>query len=222
MEYNEEDFLMLSGIQHFVFCRRQWALIHIEQQWAENLRTIEGNIMHQKAHDGFSCEKRGNIIISRGMAVFSKSMGTNGICDIVEFHKDDNGIPLYGRQGKYQVFPVEYKKGKEKQTEADVLQVVAQAMCLEEMLCCKITKGYIFYGETKRRTEIIIQEELHDKVRKIFDEMHQFYNRNYTPKVKRTKSCNACSLKDICLPALNKNQSAKEYIQMKLGEDGML
>lgn len=218
-EYDEEDYLMLSGIQHFEFCRRQWALIHIEQQWAENLRTVEGNIMHKKAHDGFSYEKRGNTIISRGMAVYSKTLGTYGVCDIVEFRKDNTGITLHGHEGKYVVFPVEYKKGKAKESEADILQVVAQAMCLEEMLCCDITTCFLYYGETKRRTEIVINKELREKVNSIFEEMHQYYNRGYTPKVKRTKSCNACSIKDLCLPVLCKNQSAKTYIQKKLGED---
>lgn len=112
MGYREEDYLMLSGIQHFSFCRRQWALIHIEQQWDENLRTVEGNLFHKKAHDGYSSEKRKDIIVSRGMPVFSSELGVSGICDIVEFRRNDaEGIALYGREGKYLVYPVEYKKG---------------------------------------------------------------------------------------------------------------
>ena len=110
MDYKEEDYLMLSGIQHFAFCRRQWALIHMEQQWDENLRTVEGNLFHKKAHDGHSSEKRKNIIISRGMPVFSREMGVSGICDIVEFHRDDmRGIALQGLAGNYLVCPVVYK-----------------------------------------------------------------------------------------------------------------
>ncbi len=114
--YREEDYLMLSGIQHFSFCRRQWALIHIEQQWDENLRTVEGNLFHKKAHDGYSSEKRKDIIVSRGMPVFSRELGVSGICDIVEFRRNDaEGIALYGREGKYLVYPVEYKKGQPKE-----------------------------------------------------------------------------------------------------------
>ncbi|NLN82048.1 MAG: Dna2/Cas4 domain-containing protein, partial [Clostridiales bacterium] len=80
MEYKQEDFLMLSGIQHFAFCRRQWALIHIENQWAENLRTVEGKILHERAHDKKFTEKRGDVIIARGMPVFSSTLGINGVC----------------------------------------------------------------------------------------------------------------------------------------------
>jgi len=212
MEYKEEDFLMLSGIQHFTFCRRQWALIHIEQQWADNLRTVEGNIMHENAHNGELREKRGNTVISRGMAVFSRRLGINGICDVVEFHKSKNGIELHGLEDKYDVVPIEYKKGKPKENDADVLQLVAQAMCLEEMLVCDIKKGFLYYGEQKRRTVVDISDELREKVQSCCMEMHQLYDRRHTPKVKISKACNACSMKDICLPKLCKNRSAEKYI----------
>ncbi|HCM11666.1 MAG TPA: CRISPR-associated protein Cas4, partial [Lachnospiraceae bacterium] len=128
MEYKEEDYLMLSGIQHYVFCRRQWALIHIEKQWEENVRTIEGQLIHQKAHDKFFSETRGNIIISRGMPVYSASLGTNGECDVVEFHRGTSGVTLHGKEGLFEVVPIEYKRGKEKENDADVLQLAAQAM----------------------------------------------------------------------------------------------
>ena len=220
MEYREEDYLMLSGIQHFSFCRRQWALIHIEQQWDENLRTVEGNLFHQKAHDGYSSEKRKDVIISRGMPVFSRKMGVSGVCDIVEFHRDDKkGISIYGREGKYLVYPVEYKKGQPKEEESDLLQMAAQAMCLEEMLACDITKGYLFYGEIRRRIEVVLDEGLRQRVSDSFAEMHQYFQRRFTPKVKRTKACNACSLKNLCLPQLMKDRSVKEYISRRIGEE---
>ena len=220
MEYREEDYLMLSGIQHFSFCRRQWALIHIEQQWDENLRTVEGNLFHQKAHDGYSSEKRKDVIISRGMPVFSRKMGVSGVCDIVEFHRDDEkGISIYGREGKYLVYPVEYKKGQPKEEESDLLQMAAQAMCLEEMLACDITKGYLFYGEIRRRIEVVLDEGLRQRVSDSFAEMHQYFQRRFTPKVKRTKACNACSLKNLGLPQLMKDRSVKEYISRRIGEE---
>lgn len=140
MEYQEEDFLLLSGIQHFVFCRRQWALIHIEQQWQENLRTVEGGILHEKTHDYTIKEKRGDLIISRSMGIYSRTLGITGACDVVEFHKSRDGVALYGREGNYKPVPVEYKRGKPKQGNADVLQLCAQAMCLEEMLLCRIPR----------------------------------------------------------------------------------
>ena len=211
---------MLSGIQHFSFCRRQWALIHIEQQWQENVRTVEGNLLHKKVHDGFSGEKRGAVIVSRGMNIFSATLGISGECDVVEFHrKDDNGITLFGHEGKYVVYPVEYKRGVPKENDADILQMVAQAMCLEEMLLTDISKGYLFYGERKRRTEVLITEELRARVRGCYEEMHQYYERNYTPKVKPSKSCNACSLKDLCLPKISSSRSVRTYISGKISEE---
>lgn len=218
MSYNEEDFLSLSGIQHFAFCRRQWALIHIEQQWQENLRTVEGKILHEKAHDKLLKEKRGDIIISRGMAVFSKSLGINGVCDIVELHKDKDGVSIFGRDGLYKAFPVEYKRGKPKEDDVDILQLTAQAMCLEEMLGCEIDMGFMFYGEINRRTRVDITDELKHRVKEICKEMHQFYERRYTPKVKTSKKCRACSLKNICLPQLCKNVSVRNYIERSLEE----
>ena len=94
MEYSEDEFLMLSGIQHFAFCRRQWALIHIEQQWAENYRTIDGQIFHENAHNGAFSETRNGILIRRGLSVFSRTMGISGNCDIVEFHPSEEGISI--------------------------------------------------------------------------------------------------------------------------------
>ena len=125
MDYNEEDFLSLSGLQHFAFCRRQWALIHIEQQWQENLRTIEGQILHERAHDGYSAEKRRDVIISRGMAVFSRTLGINGVCDIVELHKSKDGVNIVGREGLYKPVPIEYKRGKPKEDDCDAVQLCA-------------------------------------------------------------------------------------------------
>lgn len=220
MDYKEEEYLMLSGIQHYAFCRRQWALIHIEKQWEENVRTVEGHLVHERAHDKFFSETRGNTIISRGMPIYSASLGTSGDCDIVEFHKCKDGIGLKGKEGLYKVIPIEYKKGKEKEEDADVLQLAAQAMCLEEMLCCNIPVGYLYYHETRRRTEVVINEELRKKVEDMFAEMHHMLERRYTPKVKRAKRCNACSLKNICLPQLCQESSVRDYInRIVLEED---
>lgn len=216
--YNEEDYLLLSGIQHFKFCRRQWAFIHIEQQWEENLRTVEGNILHEKAHDKFFSEKRGDVIITRSMPVASRELGITGECDIVEFHENKNGIPIIGREGTFLVFPVEYKKGKPKEQNEDILQLTAQALCLEEMLCCDIPNGALYYGETRKRLPVSFTPELRNEVKVLVSEMHQLYERRYTPKAKRTKACNACSLKNLCLPMLEKCKSVKKYILDKLEE----
>lgn len=219
MEYKEDDFLMLSGIQHFAFCRRQWALIHIEQQWEENVHTVEGELLHKRAHDPYLSEKRNDVIISRGLPVFSRSMGISGVCDIVEFRKAENGVPLHGHRGMFEVYPVEYKRGRPKDTEIDILQLTAQAMCLEEMLQTEIKEGALYYGEIRRREQVLFTADLKEKVRGNFEEMHQLFERRYTPKVKWSKSCNACSLRDICLPKLGKAQSVKDYIQNMIAGD---
>ncbi|MEA1960307.1 MAG: CRISPR-associated protein Cas4 [Bacillota bacterium] len=218
MEYKEEDFLLLSGIQHFSFCKRQWALIHIEQQWQENLRTIEGEILHEKTHDSTIKEKRGDLIVSRGMTIFSRTLGTTGTCDVVELHRHPDGVTIFGQDGTYKPVPVEYKRGKPKENEADVLQLCAQAMCLEEMLLCEIPEGFLFYGETKRRLKIIFEDDLRGRVKATFKEMHDLYDRRSTPKVKISKSCKACSLTEACMPKLCKNPSAKSYIKKNLLE----
>lgn len=217
--YKEDEFLQLSGIQHFAFCRRQWALAYIEMQWQENVRTVEGKILHENAHDASIKEKRGDLLIVRAMPIHSREMGVSGECDVVEFHRCENGISLDGREGNYSVVPVEYKRGKPKEDDTDILQVAAQAMCLEEMLCCIIPYGYIYYGETKHRMKVEFTDEIKEKVRSIFDEMHKYYAQQYTPKVKTSKKCNACSLKDICLPVLNKKKSVSGYIEKILAEE---
>jgi len=220
MGYNDEDnYLMLSGIQHFQFCKRQWALIHIEQQWEENVRTMEGNLLHRHAHDSLKTESRGDILITRGIPVFSSELGTNGVCDVVEFHRSDDGIYLTGKEGRYIPYPIEYKRGRPKKGDMDCVQLTAQAMCLEEMLCYDIPYGFLFYGETRHREKVFFTDQLRCKVREIFAEMHQYYTRRYTPKVKPTKSCNACSLKDVCLPKLCRNIRASTYVERMIKGD---
>lgn len=213
MIYQEEDFLQLSGLQHFAFCRRQWALIHIEQQWADNLWTVSGNILHKKAHDSSKREFRGDLLITRGMQIHSASLGISGNCDVVEFYQSATGISLPGREGLWQPYPVEYKRGSPKTTDADQLQLCAQGMCLEEMLCCEIPEGAIFYGETRRRELVSFTPKLREQVRSMLTEMHTLYARKYTPKVKPFKSCNACSLRELCLSKLSRKRSVAEYLR---------
>ena len=207
MSYQESDNLLLSGLQHFIFCRRQWALIHIENQWAENLRTVEGNLLHARAHDETFRETRGDLVTVRGVQLRSPTLGVSGQCDVLEFRRGEAGIPLDGRDGLWQPYPVEYKRGAEKQIDADRLQLCAQAMCLEEMLCCDIPAGALFYGETRRREQVIFSGEMRVQVRDALLEMHELYRRGHTPRVKPTKSCNACSLRDLCLPKLMRVRS---------------
>lgn len=218
MKYSEEDYLPLSGIQHFAFCHRQWALIHIENQWAENERTVDGIIMHEKAHSG-DVESRGDVVIMRALRVFSATLGVSGECDVVEFYRNADGISLNGHDGLWQPYPVEYKRGKPKEHNADEMQLCAQAMCLEEMLCCTIPCGALFYGEPRRRTEVEFTPELRRAVEDSLNEMHDYYKRGYTPKAKPRKGCSACSLKEICLPKMVQRKSVAAYVEGALNEE---
>ena len=218
MSWPEEDYLQLSGLQHFAFCRRQWALIHIEDQWAENYRTVDGHLMHKRVHDQEFRESRGDRLTVRGLAVHSARLGVSGQCDAVEFFKAPAGVPLQGRDGLWLPYPVEYKRGKPKEHSADELQLCAQAMCLEEMLCCPVPEGALYYGEPRRRTVVSFTEELRRQVQDSLAEMHELYQRRYTPKVKPSKACNACSLKDLCLPKLMSRRSVSDYLAANLEE----
>ncbi|MDR2899187.1 MAG: CRISPR-associated protein Cas4 [Clostridiales bacterium] len=217
--YDEDDYLLISGIQHFEFCRRQWALIHIESIWAENELTISGEIMHKRVHDTKQTEKRGDLIISRGMPVFSRRLQVRGVCDAVEFNRSDDGVTLSGHRGLWLSTIVEYKHGRSKISDADRLQLCAQAICLEEMLqCCEMETAYIYYGETKRREEVSLNASIREKVTAMFAEMRGYYDRRYTPRVKMTKSCQRCSMKDVCLPEMPGESSVSTYILKALSD----
>lgn len=219
-EYTQEELLPLSGIQHFCFCRRQWALIHVERQWQENVLTVEGKLMHDRVDDPFFSEVRKGVIITRAMPVASYQLGLVGVCDVVEFEAAVDGVSLHGREGSYQPRPIEYKRGKEKFDQSDEAQLCAQAICLEEMLSISIQAGYLFYGETRRRQEVIFSPELRLYVRKMGEEMHAYFSRGYTPQVKPSKACKSCSLVDICLPTLQEKViPASRYIQQYLDSE---
>lgn len=219
MEYKEEEYLQLSGIQHFIFCRRQWALIHLEQQWAENYRTMDGRLMHTNAHDPDFRTHRGRILTVRSVRIHSAKLGLSGECDVIEFHENAEGVKLARTEGKWLPYPVEYKRGSAKPDSSDEAQLCAQAMCLEEMLCCDIPKGALYYGETRHRQVVEFTAELREQVQFVAEEMHRLYRKGSTPKVKPTKSCNACSLKELCLPKLMRNRSVASYLHQELQED---
>lgn len=217
--YSEDDYLLISGIQHFSFCRRQWALIHIEQVWTENALTAAGRVQHERVHDRSQTELRGDELTVRGMKIKSEKLGVTGECDAVVFTRTEDGVPLFGRKGLWSAMPVEYKHGKQKASDCDRLQATAQAMCLEEMLCCRIEKAALFYFETRSRTYIDITDELREKTAAMFAEMHRYAERGYTPKVKPSALCKSCSLRDLCLPKLlRRGETASAYIDRRLRE----
>lgn len=174
--------------------------------------------MHEKAHDRQLEESRRDLLIKRAVSIHSASLGVSGQCDVLEYHQSADGIPLAGRCGLWQPYPVEYKRGEPKSTDADRLQLCAQGMCLEEMLCCEIPEGALYYGQTRRRERVTFSQELREQVKALLLQMHELFKRGHTPKVKPTKSCQACSLKELCLPKLLKTRSVSAYLKASMEE----
>lgn len=184
----DDSLLPLSALQHFLYCPRQCALIHLEQVWAENKFTAEGRLMHSRAHDGPD-ESRPGVRITRGLPVVSHRLGLSGQCDVVEFHADGT------------VLPIEYKRGKPKAHRADEVQVGAQAMALEEMLGVTIPRGLLFYGKTHRRFEVRLDDELRALCTRLARDLHEMIERRVTPATDyEPRKCDACSLIDHCQP----------------------
>lgn len=218
-EYTPDELLPLSGIQHFLFCRRQWALIHIEMQWQDNALTVEGKQLHERVDDPFFVETRRDVVISRSVPVASYTLGLSGICDVVEFTRAAEGVRLPGREGCYLPAPIEYKRGRPKREPVDEAQLCAQAMCLEEMLSIAIPRGFLYYGRTRHREPVELTGELRRLVREAAAEMHAYMSRGYTPRVKISKACRACSLASVCLPDLQaRTVAASAYIRQQIEE----
>ena len=191
----------------------------MERQWAENARTAEGHVFHETAHHGPESEARGDLLILRGLRVASPTLRLGGVCDVVEFHRSPSGVSLAGREGLWLPYPVEYKKGSDQTKESDEVQLCGQALCLEEMLCCQILEGSLFYGETRRRTRVAFDGTLRQRTLDLLHELLGYMDRGYTPGAKLHKGCNACSLRDICLPKLSRAPSVADYIHDRAGED---
>jgi len=186
--FDEDHLLPLSALQHWLYCPRQCGLIHLEQVWAENKFTAQGQVLHHKAHEGED-ESKGGVRITRSLAVRSSVLGISGQCDIVEFHPD-------GR-----VVPVEYKRGKPKTHRADEVQLCAQAMCLEEMLSVAISNGCLFYGENRRRTVVEFASDLRQLVTETSAALHAMIDSRETPLAEYlARRCDACSLIELCQP----------------------
>ena len=186
--FTEDQLLPLSALQHWLYCPRQCGLIHLEQVWAENKFTAEGQVLHHKAHEGPD-ESKAGVRITRSLPVRSFNLGISGECDIVEFHAD-------GR-----VVPVEYKRGKPKSHRADELQLCAQAMCLEEMLGVQISSACLFYGENRRRTTVKFDETLRRLVTDTATALHSMIASRQTPLAEyEARRCDACSLIELCQP----------------------
>lgn len=197
--FSEDDLIQLSAIQHYLFCKRQCALIHIEQIWVENRFTLEGEFFHERA-DKQKVRNQGNDVkIERGLLIRSLKYGLSGKADVVEFHKDASG--------KWIPFPIEYKLGKPKENRCDEVQLCAQAFCLEEMLGVTIQSGALFYGKTRHRHDILFNPELRELTARVIFDLHDFLDARITPVVDYDKNrCDNCSFIEVCLPKVLKTK----------------
>jgi CRISPR-associated exonuclease Cas4 len=205
MNYTEDDLIMISALQHYAFCERQCALIHIEQIWLESGLTAEGRIMHERVHEQ-DRESRGNVRIEYGLPLRSLRLGLIGKADVVEFHRVNKDF--------WQPFPVEYKRGKPKLDHCDMIQLCAQAMCLEEMLSISVPKGAIFYGRTRRRLDVSFEDALRNETEETAKRAHDLVNSGITPPPVYDKRCKSCSLIGECLPKITGRKSlVKSYLK---------
>lgn len=220
--YCDDDMLMLSGIQHFRFCPRQWALIHIEQQWDDNRLTMEGSLMHRHADDPFYRQKCGDYISLRSVSIASHHLGLYGVTDVVELHPaedEENAISHPHYPGRWLPYPVEYKHGKPKKHKEDEVQLAAQAMCLEEQYGIRIDYGAIFYAEIRHRVEVQISEELRKIVTDCTRQMHEIFLSGQLPTIQRGMHCENCSLKNACMPGSADCTRVSHYLKKNLYEE---
>jgi CRISPR-associated exonuclease Cas4 len=211
--YAEDDLLPLSGIQHFAFCPRQWALIHVECQWKENARTAEGRFLHERADAPELTDKRGDRVTMRSVPLVSLSLGLRGVADVVEYFASEEGgkgVCLPKRKGLWMPHPVEYKVGKPKPDERDIVQLCAQAICLEEMHGLSIPSGEMYYGKTRHRLDVAFDEPLRAKVETLCRRMHEVYEAGATPPP-LARNCRLCSLMDVCVPELSEGGPVASY-----------
>jgi CRISPR-associated exonuclease Cas4 len=218
--YSEDDLLPLSGLQHLAFCERQWGLIHIEQIWSENRLTAEGRELHDRAHEAGS-ESRPGLRVARGLRVRSLRLGLSGQADVVEFRAAAAGVSLPGEDGLWQPFPVEYKRGRPKPDHCDVVQLCAQALCLEEMFQGAVPAGALFYGTPRRRQDVDFSPALRAETEALAARMHELYRLRATPRASYAPKCEKCSLLASCMPKnLGGGRSVERYLARALAGDG--
>ena len=221
--YAEDDMLMLSGIQHFMFCPRQWALIHIEQQWSENQLTAEGRLLHKNVDNPFYRQKNGGVVTLRSVPIFSKSLGLYGYTDAIELRPSDTkeGCIIHPKYPNHfwKPCPIEYKRGHSKPDERDKVQLAAQVICLEEFYEIKIETACLYYGETNRRELVTVDDDLRNLTQHCADEMHDIYKTGIIPAAIKNRSCQSCSLVDVCMPKMASKLKVSNYLKKSLYEE---
>ena len=215
--FDDSQRLPISSIKQYIYCKRRFALMHIDYQWNSNYKIIEGNFLHKKVDDPFSNEKRGDTHISRSIPVFSDNLNLYGVADIVEFIRDDFGVKIDSKMGLWRINPIEYKNGKPEKSNADNYQLCAVAICLEEMFKTTILTGDIYYGKIKRRVQVDLSEELKNKVLIATKDINSLIDSQTLPPKPENQNCSLCSMIDICMPNIFDNKSNnKEKIELLL------
>ncbi|MGI6656223.1 MAG: CRISPR-associated protein Cas4 [Desulfobulbus sp.] len=202
--YDEDELVMISALQHYLYCRRRCALVHLEQEWRENLFTAEGRLMHERVHKP-GAESRRKVRVEYSLPVRSLRLGLSGQADIVEFHRQEDGfwLPL----------PVEYKRGRPKKDETDRVQLCAQALCLEEMLNCTVPEGALYYGQKQRRYPVLFDQALRHATQAAAETLHALLSSHATPAPEFGPKCESCSLLPRCLPTAAAGKNVAAYIR---------
>ena len=222
MYYDDDDMLMLSGIQHYMYCPRQWALIHVEQQWADNRLTAEGELLHKNVDNPAYRQKNGDTITLRSVHIASHSLGLYGISDAIELIPSDteeNAITHPRYAGYWRPYLIEYKRGHRKPDERDEVQLAAQVICLEEMYGIYIPEAALFYNETRHRETVTIDDRLRQLTCELSKAMHNTFLSGITPKAVEQHGCRNCSLLDICAPEWTKKTNVSHYLKKTFDEE---
>lgn len=213
--YTEDEFIQISALQHYVFCPRQCALIHVEDVWRENVYTTRGSILHQKV-DADTYETRGTLRTVRGLRIHSYRLGIVGRCDVVEFRAPTKVTNHDQAEKKVtinqEIMPVEFKSGQPKDDISDKVQLCAQALCLEEMLNTSVRRGAFFYGRIRRRVQIDIDEQLRKQTEELIAAVHDLIHRQHVPGARYMEKCRRCSLEDICQPKAMNQRKLHSYL----------
>ena len=239
--FTEDDLLPISALQHLEFCPRRCALIHVEGVWAENAQTAEGRALHQRVHEAPS-ETIDGVRVARGLRLCSRALGLFGVADVVEFHPRQHdaparagpgqepdrpkeaieggatgaglseGVVLPGVAGTWRPFPVEYKRGRRKSEISYLVQLCAQALCLEEMLGAAVHAGALYHGKSRRRQQVAFDAALRSRTEGLARQLHELVAAHRTPPPQFGPKCRFCSLAEICSPKLLASRSAKQYV----------